>query len=851
MSKKSMMMMVGLLMIASMVLSACQPTATVPAAPAEPTAAAPAEPTAAPAEPVKTQTTRTGGWLDEIVISTIDSASVVTQLKADAMDIYANGLGTPQLPELNESGLPYSTYNGTYYSIIFNPAVFTDTTVLNPFSNRKIREAFNYLIDRNYINQEYYAGGALPKWFTIMTNFGDYADLAETARALEAKYAYNFDTAKAMIDEEIQTMGVKIENGKYMYNGQPLKVTFLIRSDGDLTRKGWGNYLADQMEKVGFTVERKEGAGSDLSPLWISSEPTSGQWSLYTGGWGASVLKRDERNAFQEMYLNTSQQGLPLLLANVSDPAFQKVGDDLYNGAYNTLEERHEMMKQALELSLQDSVQVMVVDSKTYVPFREGVQQPTTDLAAGVESAQISAYTLRFQDKEGGTMRWTTQDFLFSDPWNPIAGSNTTSDQGAQRLTQSYDFIYDPYTGLVHPFRAEKATVTALKGLPIQKTLDWVTLETADKIEVPEDAWVDWDAKTQTFIAAKDKKDADLTAKVKIEVTYPADVFEKAIWHDGSNAELSDLLMNLIVTFERANKDSAIYDAQAEPTFEMFKSSFRGFRIVSEAPLKVEWYTNNYSTDAELTAYAYSLWPTYTYGEASWPAMAMMNKAEADGKLVYSAEKAAETKLEQTSLIGGPSLEILTAALDELIAGKTIPYEATLGKYLTADQAVKRYEALKAFYTKNGNYLQGTGPYYLASVDMNGKSLVLKHFDAYTDLADRWDNYAAPRIAEVEIESPSQVSLGQAATFDVYVSYDNQPYANADIKKVKYLIYDATNKVVAVDEAKAVEDGHYVVELTAEQVTALGEGANRLEVAVVPIVVAQPTFSSVDFVTVK
>ena len=100
-----------------------------------------------------TTTSRKGGWLDEIVVSVIDAPSVLAQLKADNIDIYVNGFGTNNLAELKESGIPYTTSNGTYYTIQFNPAEFK--VGFNPFQNRKIREAFNYIIDRNYINQEF------------------------------------------------------------------------------------------------------------------------------------------------------------------------------------------------------------------------------------------------------------------------------------------------------------------------------------------------------------------------------------------------------------------------------------------------------------------------------------------------------------------------------------------------------------------------------------------------------------------------------------------------------------------------------------------------------------------------
>ncbi|HHW93254.1 MAG TPA: hypothetical protein GX734_02020 [Clostridiaceae bacterium] len=832
--------------------SAAEPTDPVPPESKEtdPADPEPTEPDAT--EPAPPSTSRKGGWLDEVVVSVVDQSAVLAQLKADAIDVYVNGFGTNGLAELQESGFDYVTSNGTYYTIQFNPAEFASGEY-NPFRNRKIREAFNYLIDRNYINQEYYAGGSLLKWFPIMTNFGDYADLVDVCRRLEAEYAYDFDKAAEIIRGELEKEGYELKDGKFEKDSKPLEVVFLIRNDGDGTRKLWGNYLADQMEKVGFTVKRQEGTGQDLSPVWIYGDPKAGEWHLYTGGWGASVLNRDQSNIFQEMYLNTSAQGIPVFLANESDPEFQDLGDRLYRRDFKTMEERRIMMARALELCLQDSLQVMVVDSKNFVPHVDGVVA-TTDLAAGVESAQITPFTLRFADKEGGSLRWATQPFLFSGPWNPVQGSNTTCDQGAVNMTETYDFVYDPYTGLVHPQFAEKAELTVLEGLPVQKTLDWVNLEFADRIVVPEDAWADWDAEKQQFITSGEKnKGAEVTANVKSVVTFREDLFDVLKWHDGSNFELADIVMSYIIGFDRPKEASAIFDKQSVKRFEnVFMKDFRGIKIVSTDPLVIEGYSDSFYTDAELTAASVgSMWVSHHQGQGSFSQFAMMNAAEAAGELAYTEEKAQEKEVEQTSLIGGPSLEILGKHLDKLIEEGTIPYEPTLSAYITKDKAVERYKALKAYFDAYGNYWQGTGPYFLKSADLNGKSLVMAYFPDFPDAADRWDRFSEPMIADVDIEGPGQVIAGEEAVFDVFVTFDGLPYKNDDINKVKFLVYDAENNVVLIDDAEAVEDGHYAINLTGDDTTKFGDGATKIEVAVVSLVVAQPTFQSIEFITNK
>ena len=167
--------------------------------------------------------------------------------------------------------------------------------------------------------------------------------------------------------------------------------------------------------------------------------------------------------------------------------------------------------------------------------------------------------------------------------------------------------------------------------------------------------------------------------------------------------------------------------------FELFLESFKGAKIVSTDPLVVEYYTDNYSLDAELNLGV--IFPTYTFGEGSWPMMAIGNMAEAAGELAYSIDKAGTAEIEQTSYVGGPTLEILAKYLDQAIAEVTIPYAPTMSEYLTAEEATARYEAYKAWYGDHGHFWVGTGPYYLDQAFLTEKSLVLKHFADYPDLA--------------------------------------------------------------------------------------------------------------------
>lgn len=855
MKLKNLYALLSVLVILSMALAACAPASTE--APAEPAAT---DKPAATEEAAMTEeapsTTRHGGWLDEIVFSVVSSDSAISQLQAGAIDFYSFNLSSDNLQDIKDAGLNYTQSYGGNYGISLNPAVFEDANVLNPFSNRKVREAMNWMIDRNYINQEIYGGGSLPKLLGITTQLVEYTNLVDTARALETKYAYNFDKAKEVIAAEMEAMGATMgSNGKWEYNGSPVTLIFLIRSDGDGTRQPMGDYVSNQLEAAGFTVDRQYKTASEAFPIWLGSDAKAGQWHLYTAGYLPTGLTRDERGQMQQYYLNTSIQAGEPFVSNVSDPEFQKLGDDLAQGNFTTKEERDAMLARALELSLEDSLFVWVVDQLVYAPYNNNVVV-TYDLAAGYEAAFMGNYNLRFDGQEGGTMRVGTND-LFTQPWNSIAGSNWVWDSNIQRATSmgaagvtgSQGLMGDPYTGLAWPQRIESASLEYKAGLPITQNLDWLTVTEVDEIPVPADAWVDWDAATQTFIPASEKFPDGTTAKTKSTVVYPADLFETVKWHDGSPVSVADFVMAFAVFFDRAKPESAVYDESAVPSVDAFLPSFKGWRITSTDPLTIEYYSDSYNADAELNILP--LWPgspTGLSGENSWQVLAISNLAEAAGEIAYSADKADVEQIEQMSWVGGPSLEVLKKYLDQAKAESYVPYEATLGQFLTPEEIALRYENLDKWYADHGHFWVGTGPYYLDQVFTTEKSLVLKNFADFPDLSSRWSSFSDPKRATVVLDGPGQVNSGEEAVFDVIVNFKDEPYANEDIKQVKYILYDTTGAVVAVGDAEAVGEGQFQVTLDAEATSQLESGSAKLEVAIVPIPVAIPAFTSFDFI---
>jgi peptide/nickel transport system substrate-binding protein len=810
--------------------------------------------------PTPSPVDRKGGWLDMVVFLEEPSAeAAITRLNVDEMDVYGFTLSDPEIFQTVQGldKIAYTMSYGSYRELTYNVAGPELESGLNPFANPKIREATQWLVDREYIAQEIYGGLARPKYTALTTTFPDYAKVADVARTLEAKYAHDPEKAREIINQEMEALGAELVDGKWTYNGEPVELIFVIRTE-DL-RRDIGDYVANLLEEVGFTIDRQYKTGAEASVLWVQSDPFEGLWHVYTAGWINNFVNRDEAGTF-EFFFTPRGYPIPLWQAYTPSEELDQVSDLLNRSVFASLEERSELIAQALELSMADASHVFLVDKAAFTP-RDQDTEVTGDLAAAVAGSQMNPYTLRFRDKVGGAMTFGMPSIL-TDPWNPIAGTNWVYDAAVQRSTQDYGMQVDPFTGLRYPQRIERAEITIKEGLPVGQSEDskeWLTLTFEPEIAVPEDAWVDWNAADQVFVTAAEKFPEGVTANQKTVVYYPSELYSTT-WHDGSPFDVADIVLNMIFYFDRGKEESAIFDSAEAGPVEAALQSFRGIRIVSEDPLVIETYTDAFALEADLidqitvaTWYPSALsGPSqipYPYGTGGWHSIGLGILPETAGELAFSSAKADELEVDWMNYIGGPSLEILSGYLDQAAEENYIPYGPTLGQYVTAEEAAERWANYKEWVRKRGHFWIGTGPYYLEGAFPVEGTVIVKSYAQFIDNADRWSGFTSPRIAEIEVDGPGRVDIGGEASYDLYLTFEGEPYPQADIEFVNYLVFDSTGELAVTGEAAAVEDGLYQVTLTAEQTSGLDSGANRLEVVVVSKAVAIPSFGSFDFVT--
>ena len=803
-------------------------------------------------EPTPKPVTRTGAWVDTVIIVEEPSSdAAVSRLEAGDIDVFAYNVSEPGVAQriFESDTLVYETAYGNFNDLRFMPSStkeFADGR-LNPFFSDKIREAMNWLVDRDYIAQEITGGLSVPRYVPINYASKDSALLADVIASISLKYAHNPDKAVEVINAEMEALGAEMVDGKWNYNGEPVVLTGLIRTEDE--RLPIGDYVSNLLEDIGFTVQRDYKTAAEAAPCWLRGDPEEGCAHFYTGGWVSNAINRDASGNFTFYY---TPDGLPFPPWQAYTPVdeFYEIASRLNNSDFINLDERRDLMARALELAMEDSQAIWLKDDVGVAPHTPNVSL-ASDLSGSIYGSWLWAQTMRFTNEEGGSMT-IAMPSIMTQPWNPVAGTNWVYDQMPMRGVMDNAVVPDPYTGITLPNRLSKAEVYVLEGLPVTQNLEWAELIFVDEIVVPEDAWSDWDAENQIWITAGERFTETETTSSKVVMYYEEDMFDKMEWHDGSPLTIGDFIFFMIMQFDLAKEASPIYDEAQVPNFETFIDAFKGWRIASEDPLVIEYYTDAYALDAEnnITNLRAAYPSAYGFGQGAWHNLSLGFLVEANGEATFSADKSDALEVDWISYIAGPTLELMKAKLDQAQTESLIPYEPTLGQYISSEEVVARYANLQEWYRRYGHFYIGTGPLFLQKAFPVEGTIILQRYPDYPDLSDKWSQFASAPVPEVILDGPSQVTMGEEASFDIFVEFQGEPYTVEDITMVKFLVFDAMGELAYVGDAEAVGDGYWTAILTPDVTGALEEGSNQFAGIVVSGRALVPVRDSLQFLTV-
>jgi peptide/nickel transport system substrate-binding protein len=727
-----------------------------------------------------------GPWPDTLILFLQGSEdTVVPKIESGELHMWMWWLNTENTDAAEQSDAVELVEAFGLYDEYFVNALET-TENFNPFQIREIREALNWLIDREYIVSELFFGRGVPKYVYYQASSPEYARIADYIKSLEGEYAYNYDTAKVQIFNALEEVGAVLEEGLWYYDGEPIVINLLIRIEDE--RRDAGDYLANQLESLGFTVERLYKSGGDAYAIYQVYAPTKrGDWHIYTGGWISLVVEfYDDDDPWYMM----SPFNVPMYEEYSVSPLLREVLDTLNNAEYASTEERNELLKGVAGLFLEDSTHVYFIDQLVSFPFSSDLRDFVFDLNGGSQS-MWSTRTVGLEDT-GGTVIIGARA-LFIEGFNPAAGFTWLYDVYSQNIVQEFCVFLHPHTGKYIPLRAG------------------YTVETAGpdgKLEVPSDALMfDLDSEAFTEVGTS----VQATSKVTWDFTL-------GTWHHGEEINKADILAEISQRFRLVLPESDLNDPAAEqPDWTVFVNSFKGIRFLSDNVAEI--YVDYWHLDEGYIANIVDVFPA-----APWESWALMNEVVRAQEAAWGSDIADIWGVDMLDLTKGTSLPILELALTSAEGTNLIPPELT--DFVTSQEASERWAAQRDWYTDMGHFWISAGPYMFDHADPDALQLVFTAFRDYPYMADHWDDMLYPKVPEVSPSTiPTSVVPGLSADFEIAVTVGGTGYDKATMK---YILLDPFGEVAGSGLATNLGDGAFKIEFTGEETGVLTVGSYKM-----------------------
>jgi peptide/nickel transport system substrate-binding protein len=749
-----------------------------------------------------------GAYPDEIIIFLQgDETTVVPMIETGDMQGWLWWLN-PENTELAEQSDKVNLIEayGLYNEFWVNPLETTDS--FNPFSIKEVREALNWLIDREYIVNELWYGRGVPKTTMFKAIGPDYARVAGDMKQLENEYEFDFEKAKAQIFAALEDAGAVIQDGMWYHNDTLLTAKLLIRIEDE--RRPTGDYLASQIEQLGITVERNYKPSRDAFQLWGAFGPSKrGEWHIYTAGWISLAMQAYEDDLVWFMY---SPDNGPLYDEFEPSPLLRVAMDTLNNGEYLSMDERNELVKTTTDLSLEDGGHIMIMDQIVSFPYSTDLGPYVYDLYGGDQSLW-SLRTFRYNET-GGIIKLGARA-MFVEGFNPVCGFSWLYDVYTQYLIEDVGTWPHPHTG---------------RYIPLRTAFDVETAGPIGNLSVPSDAW-QYNFTAQAFEDVGDNVVA--TSKITYNLTLGK-------WHHGEDITKEDILYNIAEIFKVTTPGSDVYDSVAVTAKRsIFTNNLKGINFLSDNIIEV--YTDYWHPDETYIAYFSDLvWPS-----TPWEKIALANDVVSEMLLAWSVDNADLWGVDMLDGTKGESLPILAAALTALQTANYIPPE--LNGMVSQSEAQARWSAYAQWYADMGHFYVSNGPYYFSNADTDALQISLKPFREYPYKADVWDDMLTVKIPEVTSTGiPTAVVPGLSATFDFAVTVDEVPYANADMT---YLLMDPTGALLGSGDVTNLGAGAFSAELTGTDTSGMIAGSYKLLTITVGEEAAIPIFQEVVFTT--
>jgi len=770
------------------------------------------------------QSNGTGAYIGGVrFIQYLDDNVALEELKSGNLDTYYFRIPLEAASEIKNipSLKEYNKLSGSF-GLLLNPASSNDSGTLNPFSLREVRYAMNYLIDREFVVDEILKGLGTPlvgPYGVFSTEYFNVIDALESSGL-----RYNPRLADQIITAAMTKVGALKEDGKWVFNGKPVGISILMRSDNQPLRSV-GELVASEMEKAGFTVKRNYGDLNKANTVVYGSDPQDLGWNIYTeafGGTGGFVKYNPviPSQMYGPYFGNMPGQQNPAFW-NYENDTIDKITQRIQFLNFTSEKERNSLVRNATDLGVQEAVRIFIAQLVDPYVASSGLTGLVNDFGAGI-SSKFSLINARTQDPSNTLDIGVKQ--IYQGAWNGVGGC---SDQYCRDISSALSdpgTFRDPYTGEVITMRTPWLNITT-KG-PLEKLV------------VPNDS-MNWDPISEQW-TGPGKNNTAFTV-VKYDNFY-------SNWHNGIPMTPADLLYPQYFVFEWGKDTGDPADLTNDPEYmagvEPGLPLIKGIRFINNQT--VESYVDQWHFDDKELAGTAGVWA----GEP-WEITAASERLVTSGKAAFSRGEASSKDVPWLSLIVPSHAAMIRNELVAMKAEGFIP--APLRDFVSSEEAIKRYDASIKWIGTHNHAIIGNGPFYLDSYNPEGRVITLKAFrdSSYPFEKGHWSQYETPKVASIDkVAAPRTIIAGQSPLkADVTVSVAGKPTQNAS---VFYFVSDKDGRtVISGNTTSSDGNGKYSIEIPANKTAHLPTGPSIMKIFAVSDFAYRPDIQTTTLIAVN
>ena len=688
-------------------------------------------------------------------IQYLDENTALEETRKGNLDIYYYKISPDRLED-NESRENLKTYESTggSYSLLVNPA---ESKEFNPFSNKDVRFALNYLVDRKLIVNELMGGFGNP----IISYYGpsdpEFLNLIDTIE----KFSFEYDPvyANKIISKAMESMGAEKNGNNWTYQNLPINIKIFIRSD-DPVRKSIGELLAKELTDSGFQVQKDYGDLNKAFVLVYGSNPAELKWNIYTEGWGRSAFVRYDSVGLSQMYSpwfsNMPGFNIPTNW-NYQNNSIDEITKRIYSGDFKNSDERTELIKNAVNQGISESVRIFLASKTDLYVTNENISGVVNDFGAGIPTrfTPINA-------KGDGEKLVIGVKQIYQGSWNPVAGFSDTYSR------QIWDIISDPAL-ISHPFNG--------KILPYR--VDGVVEKSEFKgIQIPTDSIL-WDSNL------KDWRQVGEQQFTKSKVTLD---FKFSNWHNQSMMDIYDILYSMYFASEWSEKSDdsdRTFDSEFSPRVFQSIQTIKGIRIIDNDTMEV-YLDYSHFDEGEIAQWG-MMWSS-----VPWEITAAMEETVLNDKSSFSRSSANSKNTSWLSLVIPKDAIEIKNALKEFQSSRHIPESL---KKLNLDESYfhNRYDKSIQWIEKYNHAVISNGPFYLQSYSPESRTIELQKFSDTTyqmspEILKEFENPAIPEIIKVDLQKNYDSEV------DNLIEIDTQ-----NIDEILFFVSDEKGNIIYTD----------------------------------------------------